>query len=158
MQETGFRLDDRTWPSLSAIARHITGTTWSGPRFFGLTVTGQVARDEEDPLRDLHPQELRRGVWNRSSTRSMPSGRPAPPTSPARRPRAGCLLPTHYDDGGISGGTLERPAMQQLLADIDAGRVDQIVVYKIDRLTRSLADFAKIVERLDCGREPPSSR
>ena len=59
------------------------------------------------------------------------------------------LLPTQYDDGGISGGTLERPAMQQLLADVDAGLVDQIVVYKIDRLTRSLADFAKIVERLD---------
>ncbi|MCV2874208.1 recombinase family protein [Defluviimonas sp. WL0050] len=59
------------------------------------------------------------------------------------------LLPTQYDDGGISGGTLERPAMQQLLADIDGGLVDQIVVYKIDRLTRSLADFAKIVERLD---------
>ncbi|MCU9849535.1 recombinase family protein [Defluviimonas sp. WL0024] len=59
------------------------------------------------------------------------------------------LLPTCYDDGGISGGTLERPAMRQLLADVDAGPVDQIVVYKIDRLTRSLADFAKIVERLD---------
>lgn len=54
-----------------------------------------------------------------------------------------------YDDGGISGGTMERPGLQALLADIDAGRVDRIVVYKIDRLTRSLADFAKIVERLD---------
>ncbi len=59
------------------------------------------------------------------------------------------LLPEAYDDGGLSGGTLERPAMQRLLADVDAGRVDQIVVYKIDRLTRSLADFARIVDRLD---------
>ena len=59
------------------------------------------------------------------------------------------LLPEAYDDGGISGGTLERPAMQRLLTDVDEGRVDQIVVYKIDRLTRSLADFAKIVARLD---------
>ena len=59
------------------------------------------------------------------------------------------LLPDHYDDGGLSGGTLERPAMQRLLTDIDAGRVDQIIVYKIDRLTRSLADFARIVDRLD---------
>jgi site-specific DNA recombinase len=59
------------------------------------------------------------------------------------------LLPGHYDDGGISGGTLERPALQQLLVDIDEGRVDQVVVYKVDRLTRSLADFAKLVERLD---------
>ena len=59
------------------------------------------------------------------------------------------LIPTRYDDGGLSGGTLERPALQRLLADIEAGLVDQIVVYKIDRLTRSLSDFAKIVDRLD---------
>src|SRR6059058_585736 len=54
-----------------------------------------------------------------------------------------------YDDGGFSGATMERPALQQLLADIAAGRVDTVVFYKIDRLTRSLADFAKIVEILD---------
>ena len=54
-----------------------------------------------------------------------------------------------YDDGGFSGATIDRPALRRLLADITAGRVDTIVVYKIDRLTRSLADFAKIVEVLD---------
>src|SRR5436853_3445760 len=54
-----------------------------------------------------------------------------------------------YDDGGFSGATMDRPALQQLLTDIAAGRVDTVVVYKIDRLTRSLADFAKIVEILD---------
>jgi len=59
------------------------------------------------------------------------------------------LLPNLYDDGGYSGGTLERPALQQLLADVRGGAVDLIVVYKIDRLTRSLNDFAKIVESLD---------
>jgi DNA invertase Pin-like site-specific DNA recombinase len=59
------------------------------------------------------------------------------------------MLPARYDDGGISGGTLDRPALQRLTADIDAGRVDMVVVYKIDRLTRSLADFAKLVERLE---------
>ena len=59
------------------------------------------------------------------------------------------LLPGQYDDGGLSGGSLERPALQQLLADIQDGKIDQIVVYKIDRLTRSLADFAKIVDILD---------
>ncbi len=58
-------------------------------------------------------------------------------------------LPARYDDGGLSGGTLERPALQQLLADIRAGKVDLIVVYKVDRLTRSLADFAKLVDILD---------
>jgi DNA invertase Pin-like site-specific DNA recombinase len=59
------------------------------------------------------------------------------------------VLPELYDDGGYSGGNLERPAMKRLLADIDAGRVNVAVVYKVDRLTRSLADFAKIVERFD---------
>ena len=56
------------------------------------------------------------------------------------------LLRTRYDDGGLSGGTLERPALQTLLADIRARKVDVVVVYKVDRLTRSLADFAKLVE------------
>src|SRR5713226_281031 len=51
-------------------------------------------------------------------------------------------LPQHYDDPAFSGGNLDRPALQKLLKDIDAGRIDVIVVYKIDRLTRSLADFA----------------
>lgn len=58
-------------------------------------------------------------------------------------------LSTIYDDGGFSGGNLDRPAMQRLLADVAAGRIDTVVVYKIDRLTRSLADFAKIVEIFD---------
>src|SRR5246127_5194525 len=58
-------------------------------------------------------------------------------------------LPQHYDDPAYSGGNLDRPALQRLLKDIDAGRVDVIVVYKIDRLTRSLADFAKLVETFD---------
>jgi DNA invertase Pin-like site-specific DNA recombinase len=55
----------------------------------------------------------------------------------------------HYDDGGFTGGNMDRPALQKLLADIDRGLIDVVVVYKIDRLTRSLADFAKIVERLE---------
>ena len=59
------------------------------------------------------------------------------------------LLPANYDDGGYSGGTMQRPALQRLLADIDAGKIDLVVVYKVDRLTRALTDFAKIVERFD---------
>ena len=59
------------------------------------------------------------------------------------------LVPAHYDDGGLSGASLERPALQQLLAVIREGQVDIIVVYKVDRLTRSLADFAKLVETFD---------
>ncbi len=59
------------------------------------------------------------------------------------------LVPEHYDDGGFSGGTMDRPGLKQLLAEVEAGKVDVIVVYKVDRLTRALSDFAKIVDVLD---------
>jgi site-specific DNA recombinase len=59
------------------------------------------------------------------------------------------LIKTAYDDGGLSGGTMERPALQRLLADIGDGHIDIVVVYRVDRLTRSLADFAKMVELFD---------
>ena len=59
------------------------------------------------------------------------------------------LVPGRYDDGGYSGGNMERPGLKALMEEVDAGQIDVIVVYKVDRLTRSLADFAKIVERLD---------
>jgi site-specific DNA recombinase len=59
------------------------------------------------------------------------------------------VAPAQYDDGGYSGGTMERPALQRLLADIEANRIDVIVVYKVDRLTRALSDFAKLVEVFD---------
>src|SRR6266550_4248060 len=59
------------------------------------------------------------------------------------------LIPTRYDDGAFSGASLERPALQQLLAEVRAGKIDVVLVYKVDRLTRSLADFAKLIELFD---------
>ncbi len=59
------------------------------------------------------------------------------------------LLPEIYDDGGFSGGTMDRPALKQLLKEIDAGKIDVVIVYKVDRLTRSLTDFSRIVDVLD---------
>src|SRR4051812_3899811 len=59
------------------------------------------------------------------------------------------VVRNRYDDGGFSGGTMGRPALQQLLADIAASRIDVVVVYKVDRLTRALGDFARIVELFD---------
>src|ERR1700741_2136169 len=59
------------------------------------------------------------------------------------------LIRIHYDDGGLSGATMERPALQRLMADIAKGLIDAVVVYKVDRLTRALADFAKMVEVFD---------
>jgi site-specific DNA recombinase len=59
------------------------------------------------------------------------------------------LIPRHYDDGGFTGGNMERPALQQLLEDVDSHRVDCVVVYKVDRLSRSLLDFARLIDRFD---------
>src|SRR4051812_32317942 len=67
----------------------------------------------------------------------------------SQRAEGWVLLGDRYDDGGFSGGTLDRPALKRLLADIEARRVDIIVVYKIDRLSRALMDFAKLVEVFD---------
>ena len=67
----------------------------------------------------------------------------------SQKPEGWVLVPDRYDDGGWSGGTLERPALKRLLADIEDGAVDSVVVYKIDRLSRSLMDFSKLVEIFD---------
>jgi site-specific DNA recombinase len=58
------------------------------------------------------------------------------------------LVPDRYDDGGVSGATLDRPALRRLMADIEARRIDVVVVYKIDRLSRALMDFAKLQRHL----------
>ncbi len=67
----------------------------------------------------------------------------------SQKPEGWVLVPDRYDDGGISGATLERPGLRRLLADIEAHRADVVVVYKIDRLSRALMDFAKLVEVFD---------
>ena len=59
------------------------------------------------------------------------------------------VVPERYDDGGCSGASLDRPALQRLLADTERGKVDCVVVYKVDRLSRSLLDFARIIDRFD---------
>src|SRR3979490_1725571 len=67
----------------------------------------------------------------------------------SQRAEGWILVPDRYDDGGFSGGTLDRPALKRLLTDIEAGKVDVVVVYKIDRLSRSLMDFSRLVEVFD---------
>ena len=67
----------------------------------------------------------------------------------SQRSEGWSLLRDHYDDGGFSGGSMERPALQKLMAEIAAGRIDIVVVYKVDRLTRALGDFARMVELFD---------
>ena len=102
--------------------------------------------------------ELRRAVYTRKSSdegleqefNSLDAQREASEAYVKSQTHEGWrLLTTRYDDGGFSGGTMERPGLRRLLADIAAGAIDTVVVYKIDRLTRSLADFARIVELFD---------
>ncbi len=106
----------------------------------------------------MKPTKLRCAIYTRKSTEegldqafnSLHAQREACEAYVASQIGEGwVVLPTLYDDGGISGGTMERPALQQLLKDVDRGLIDVVVVYKVDRLTRALADFAKIVERFD---------
>jgi DNA invertase Pin-like site-specific DNA recombinase len=100
-------------------------------------------------------QKLRCAVYTRKSTEegldmefnSLDAQREACEAYVAsQRAEGWLLLRDRYDDGGVSGGTLERPALKRLLSDIEAGLVDMVVVYKIDRLSRSLMDFSKLVE------------
>ncbi|GEL43462.1 hypothetical protein MEX01_40530 [Methylorubrum extorquens] len=104
------------------------------------------------------PPRLRCAIYTRVSTEhgleqafnSLQSQREAAEAYVKSQAHEGWQLqPECYDDGGFSGGSLERPALQRLLADVEAGRVEIIVVYKVDRLTRALSDFAKLVELFD---------
>jgi DNA invertase Pin-like site-specific DNA recombinase len=105
-------------------------------------------------------QKLRCAVYTRKSTEeglemefnSLDAQREACEAYIAsQKPEGWVHYPEPYDDGGFSGGTLDRPALKRLLADIEDGRIDVVVVYKIDRLSRSLMDFAKLVEVFDRG-------
>lgn len=104
---------------------------------------------------------LRCAVYTRKSTEegldqsfnSLDAQREACEAYVASQRHEGWVLSAElYDDGGFSGGNMERPGLKQLLADVEAGKIHVIVVYKVDRLTRSLADFAKIVEILDAAK------
>jgi site-specific DNA recombinase len=109
-------------------------------------------------MKTITPKPLRCAIYTRKSTEhnldlafnSLDAQREACEAYIKSQAHEGWrLLPEHYDDGGLSGASLDRPALQLLLAQVRQGRVDVIVVYKVDRLTRSLADFAKLVEAFD---------
>ena len=103
-------------------------------------------------------KKIRCGIYTRTSSdegldqefNSLDAQREACESYIASQKREGWILaPDHYEDGGFSGGTLKRPALQRLLGDIEAGAIDCVVVYKIDRLSRALVDFTKLVEAFD---------
>ena len=152
----GFAWNGKTYPSLSKVAFAITGTRWNGPKFFGLRdKPSQGGPGHEDRIRS---KQVRCAIYTRVSTdqgleqdfNSLDAQYDASQAYIRSQAHAGwTLLRAKYDDGGFSGGNTDRPALQRLLEDVRAGKVDVIVVYKVDRLTRSLADFAKLVELFD---------
>ncbi len=113
---------------------------------------------DNQPAKSSQIPVVRCAIYTRKSTEenlnldfnSLDAQRESAEAYIASQKHAGWLaIPDHYDDGGFSGGTIDRPAFQKLMDDVEAGRVNCIVVYKIDRLSRSLMDFAKIMEVLD---------
>ena len=144
----GFAYQGKTYSSLSEIARLITGTHWNGPRFFGL-------RAKEEPSNERTQKVLRCAIYTRKSTdhglelefNSLDAQREACEAYIKSQAAEGWQpLPYRYDDPAYSGGNMDRPALQKMLKDIARRQIDIVVVYKIDRLTRSLADFAKLVD------------
>ena len=139
-----FFWNDQPWRSLSAIARGDHRNALVGPSLF---------RCEQAFMK-----RVRCAIYTRKSSdegleqdfNSLHAQREACEAYVASQAGEGWTASSdRYDDGGLSGGTLARPALQTLLADIEGGRVDVVVVYKVDRLTRSLLDFAKLVEAFD---------
>ncbi len=99
-------------------------------------------------MRDLHPQNGEEGL--ELEFNSLDAQREAGEAYIASQRNEGWVcLPNRYDDGGFSGGSMERPSLERLLRDIEAGTIDCVVVYKVDRLSRSLMDFARIMEAFD---------
>ena len=146
-------------------ALHVSGTTRQppGPR----CADGDARRlgsieatcfGENPAMKPVAPKLLRCAIYTRVSTEhgldqefnSLDNQREAAQAYIKSQAHEGWRpIRERYDDGGFSGGSLDRPALQRLLADIRARRIDVVVVYKVDRLTRSLADFAKLVELFD---------
>jgi len=104
------------------------------------------------------PKQVRCAIYTRKSTEeglqqefnSLDAQRDSAESFIASQMHEGwTCLPTHYDDGGFTGGNMDRPALQRLMDDIEAGKIDCVVVYKVDRLSRSLLDFSRIMEKFD---------
>jgi len=117
-----------------------------------------TAKRRPSPGNGAGPATVRCAIYTRKSTErgleqefnSLDAQRESAEAYIASQKHEGWVcLPERYDDGGFSGGSMERPALQRLLSEIEAGRVDAVVVYKLDRLSRSLLDFSRIMETLD---------
>ena len=163
--DDGFEYAGASYSSLTKIAMAITGAHWSGPRFFGLLgrcdgpwEPRNATMSNPGKAQKSASRKVRCAIYTRKSTEegleqafnSLDAQREACAAFILSQKHEGwSVLAIPYDDGGYSGGTMERPALTRLVADIEAGKVDVVVVYKVDRLTRALSDFAKLVEIFD---------
>ena len=157
----GFRYENRQYSSLSAIATAITGTRWNGLAFFGLTRpragsarSNPVRKSNQDAKVEESPARLRCAIYTRKSTEegldqefnSLDAQREAAEAFIQSQRREGWIvLPEFYDDGGFTGANMDRPALTRLLRAVEAGELDCVVVYKVDRLSRSLLDFTRML-------------
>ncbi|MEO7787659.1 MAG: recombinase family protein [Sphingomicrobium sp.] len=140
----GYAYGDRIYQSLTQTARDITGTNWSGPRFFGLTGRGGLPVAKRVPQPPGARTTSRCASYTRKSTEagldqefnSLDAQRAVCAAYVlGQRHEGGTLFPGVYDDGGFSGKNMDRPGLHRLLAEVQARRVDVIVVHKVDRLT-----------------------
>src|SRR5580704_4723242 len=146
--------ESRNPRSRRKIAPHLQSRNAGGPRFGPTKRSNARGLPMDKPAKKL----LRCAIYTRKSTdhnldlefNSLDAQREACEAYIKSQSHEGWrLIPDHYDDGGLSGAPLDRPAVQSLLADVSASKINIVVVYKVDRLTRSLADFAKLVELFD---------
>ena len=163
--EDGFEYAGTSYPSLTKIAKKdhrsaLVGSAllWAASGRCGASEPWGARWVNWTRRRDGPPKRPRCAIYTRKSSEegleqafnSLDAQREACAAFILSQKHEGwTVLPTLYDDGGFSGGTMERPALKRLIADIEAGQIDVVVVYKVDRLTRALSDFAKLVEVFD---------
>jgi DNA invertase Pin-like site-specific DNA recombinase len=162
--EDGFEYAGTSYPSLTKIAKKVTERTGRVRASLGCRRQVRSARamgcamGESDKTPRRFAEKARCAIYTRKSSEegleqafnSLDAQREACAAFILSQKHEGwTVLPALYDDGGFSGGTMERPALKRLIADIEAGQIDVVVVYKVDRLTRALSDFAKLVEVFD---------
>src|SRR6202162_2545716 len=128
--------------------------------YFSLAWRSALMRNDSSPsaARGKNPTSVRCAIYTRKSTEegldqefnSLHAQREAAEAYIKSQKQLGwTLVVNQYNDGGFSGGSLDRPALQKLLEDVEARRLDCVVVYKVDRLSRSLLDFARLMDRFD---------
>jgi predicted site-specific integrase-resolvase len=146
VMEKGFEYNAKIYKTLSSIAKEITGAYWNGYLFFNLQ-GGLMEKAEK--------KKVSCAIYTRVSTSegleqeftSLNNQRESVESYiQSQKSKGWMLLPERYDDGGYTGANTERPALQKLLSDIKDGNINCVIVYKVDRLSRSLLGFSQLLE------------